>query len=154
MESLGARLLIGIATVGIAGAVLSGCSMHPDPNRKAPEDPIAAARELSDAPPWVAEPAGEDCGTTSVDRGGVVSAEGLECLVAVAGKGREGTLAWVLLTAEGDPIPYFAHAHDTGVDVVSTSEFDAFGAAGWYGYSCSLVTDVPYGESCNGGAPL
>lgn len=154
MGSIDMRALTSVVAIGILGSALASCSVHPDPNRTVPDDPISAARDLPGAPAWVAEPPAGDCGTTTVDESNVLSAVALECLAALRAENEEGTVAWVLTTTEGDPIPHYARVHDAGIEIVSTSEFDAFGSAGWYGHECATIEDLPYGKSCSDGSTL
>ncbi len=152
MGSFNLRVLTSVVVVGILGPALASCSVHPDPNRTVPDDPISAARDLPGAPTWVAEPPAGDCGTTAVDESDVLSAEGRACLSTQSSENANGTIAWVLTTTEGDPIPHFARVRGTVIEIVSTSEFDAYGAAGWYRYECVSIDDLPYGESCGEGS--
>ncbi|SOC86518.1 hypothetical protein SAMN05660766_0169 [Curtobacterium sp. 314Chir4.1] len=143
--------------VVVLGAALVGCS-HPGPFHRPPADPVAASRTLGGAPPWVAEPTGDDCGTVDVQVGErlTLPADALACLTAAADAGRPASLAWVMYTTEGDPTPSFARvgggSTGTGVEVASTSQWDAYGGdGGWDTYRCTAVADLPFGDGCDAG---
>jgi len=148
--------VVGILVV-VLGAALVGCS-HPGPFQRPPADPVAASRTLDGAPSWVAEPTGDDCGVVDVQVGErlTLPADALACLTRAAVVGRSASLAWVTYTTEGDPTPSFARVGgsggDSGVEVASTSQWDAYGGdGGWETHRCAAVTDLPYGDGCDSG---
>jgi hypothetical protein len=150
------RKVAGLAVGAAVAAMLAGCASvngagDPQPysaSHIVPDSPLVAARSLPNAPAWVLEEADTDCGAVAERDTGSLPADALECLKEAAAVGATATLAWVVLTTEGDPLPHFARASGAGVLVASTSEYDAYGSGGWHQYECASPDDVPTGESC------
>ncbi|MCU1403868.1 MAG: hypothetical protein JWQ43_171 [Glaciihabitans sp.] len=120
-HGLEAVLLIG------AALVLGGCST-PIPSAPA-DNPIAAARELRDAPEVVREGSAADtCGEFVLDQGDGVPVDAIACLDAARQEEKIAELAWSSLTMEGDPIVRFAFAapYNEGVVVFTTYAFDSY----------------------------
>lgn len=117
---------------------LAACTTHPDPHHRAPEAPIEAARELADAPDWVAEPAGTDCGEAELDHCEVMPTPLLDCIASAAAAGASAHAAWVSPTTEGDPVPSFIRVGDGEVETASTLAFDAYGGPGWSLQRCGI----------------
>ncbi|ROQ38737.1 hypothetical protein EDF46_2378 [Frondihabitans sp. PhB188] len=116
--------------------ILSACSREP-------ADPVASARQLSGAPAWVRTPTGIDCGEAELDSRRTLPEKNLECLADARRAGDAAFLTWIARTTEGDPIPTFARATRSGVDVASTTAYDSFGPGGWSESTCANVAALP-----------
>ncbi|MBT2503738.1 hypothetical protein [Curtobacterium sp. ISL-83] len=132
-------------TVLLAAALaLTGCSsLAANPN-----DPVAAARGLSDAPTWVAHRTGHDCGGAELSQSKPLSAKTTACVTAAQQSSDVATLAWVTRTTEGDPTPTFARITTRGTTVSTTAAFDQYGGGGWSTSTCADFRDLPNGPSC------
>ncbi|PYY60650.1 hypothetical protein DEJ17_05720 [Curtobacterium sp. MCSS17_011] len=128
-----------LAAAGLALAalpLLSACSEQL-------ADPIASARTLADAPVWVSNPSGTDCGEVELENDGALPAESLQCLMDASEAGEVASLQWVRWTTEGDPTPYFVLTGGAGATVASTAAYDTYGQGRWSEYGCTEIAALP-----------
>ena len=105
--------------------------------------PIASARTLADAPEWVSNPSGTDCGDVELEADGALPGESLRCLQDASEAGEVASLQWVRWTTEGDPTPSFVRTGGAGATVASTAAYDTYGQGGWSECGCADIAALP-----------
>jgi hypothetical protein len=134
---------VGVVPIAAGLLLLSGCTAQ---YTTPPEDPIAAARALPDAPAAVQNGDGS-CGELELGEGEDLPASAVACVMNAPGSAE---LAWSTPTTEGDPIVSFAQvsADFDGVHIYRTSAFDNFGAEGWAASACVDRHDLGAADEC------
>lgn len=147
------RLLAAGTLAGVLATTAgctSGTAVSGPGTGGAPDDPIAAARQLDGVSGVVSEgDSSETCGEVRLDQGEPLPPEIGACLADRSAAGRPGEAAWTTPTTEGDPIVSFAVVGPDidGVQIYSTSAFDAFGGSdsvreSWTVVQCADPGDV------------
>lgn len=132
---ISSRTIASFAVALTALALLSACSREPG-------DPVASARELSDAPSWVSKPTGVDCGSFELGARRVIPTKNLACMTAATKGAKTAFLTWTERTTEGDPIPHFVRTTRSGITAASTTAYDTYGKGGWSETTCPNVAEI------------